>query len=128
MVHLSRRNFVKNSPLALGASVIPSALAAAVNEEQNQLSKSHPLDGIDREKIKITDVEVSLMSYDLPKDKQWVSAEFLVPKVDSCLVRIYTDQGIVGTAEASPYGGMREMKHFIEDLVKPTLIHLIWIY
>lgn len=106
----------------MGAAVIPSALAAAVNEEQNQLSKSHPLDGIDREKIKITDVEVSLMSYDLPKDKQWVSAEFLVPKVDSCLVRIYTDQGIVGTAEASPYGGMREMKHFIEDLVKPTLM------
>jgi L-alanine-DL-glutamate epimerase-like enolase superfamily enzyme len=83
--------------------------------------RNHPLDGITRENLKITDVKVTPMSYEL-KDKSWVTATQLIWKSDAVLVEVFTDKGIVGIGESSPYGGPDVIAKFIEENVKPTLI------
>jgi L-alanine-DL-glutamate epimerase-like enolase superfamily enzyme len=81
-----------------------------------------PLDGVKREKLKITDVKVTLLSCELPPDKQWVTGRYLVWKCDSILVEVFTDQGIVGIGEPSPYGGPEQVKQFIEEYARPRLV------
>ncbi|MBL8294869.1 MAG: hypothetical protein JNN08_23690, partial [Bryobacterales bacterium] len=68
-----------------------------------------PLSGIRRENLKITDIRVTLMSCDL-KDKSWVTATQLIWKSDAVLVEVFTDKGIVGIGESSPYGGPEFLK------------------
>ncbi len=127
---LPRRKFLKDTAAAGG--IISLGLTTGCNNdvredtasEQHAAHKYHPLDGVQPESITITDVQVSLLSYELPKDKQWVSATFLVPKTDCCLVRVFTDQGVVGIGESSPYGGMLDMKQYIEEVIKPNIIGL----
>ena len=105
MNFLSRRSF------------LGSAAAAAVPALRNS-----PLDGVKRENLKITDVKVTLLSYELPPEKQWVSGTFLVWKCDAILVEIFTDKGIAGIGEPSPYGGPEQVKQFIEEYARPRLI------
>jgi len=83
--------------------------------------RSHPLDGIRRENIRITDVTVTLLSAEIPAQRQWYNPRTIVWKSDAVLVRVFTDQGIVGIGEGSPYGGPVEMKKFAEEFVKPLL-------
>ena len=101
---LSRRSF-----LASAAAALPAL-------------RYSPLDGVKRESLKITDVKVTLLSYELPPEKQWVSGTFLVWKCDAILVQIFTDKGIVGIGEPSPYGGPEQVKQFIEEYARPRLI------
>ena len=105
MDSLSRRSF------------LGSAAAAAL-----PALRSSPLDGVKRENLKITDVKVTLLSYELPLEKQWVSGTFLVWKCDAILAEIFTDKGIVGIGEPSPYGGPEQVKQFIEEYARPRLI------
>ncbi|MCX6635206.1 MAG: hypothetical protein NT090_09025, partial [Acidobacteria bacterium] len=105
MDFLSRRSF------------LGSAAAAAV-----PALRSSPLDGVKRENLKITDVKVTLLSYELPPEKQWMSGTFLVWKCDAILVEIFTDKGIAGIGEPSPYGGPEQVKQFIEEYARPRLI------
>jgi len=83
--------------------------------------RTHPLEGIVRDKIEITDVKVTLLSHEL-KDKAWVTATQLIWKSDCVLVEVFTDKGIVGIGESSPYGGPEWVKKTIEEFVRPTLI------
>jgi galactonate dehydratase len=46
----------------------------------------------------------------------------LVWKSDAVLVEVFTDQGIVGIGESSPYAGPEFLRRTIEDSVKPALI------
>lgn len=110
---LSRRSF-------LAASAALGALRTA--GESVLGTRIHPLERIARERIKITDVKVTLLSYELPKDKVWKTATFIVWKTDAILVEVFTDQGIVGIGEPSPYGGPEVIKQFIEEHVRPRLI------
>jgi L-alanine-DL-glutamate epimerase-like enolase superfamily enzyme len=98
-------------------SFLGSAAAAAL-----PAFRYSPLDGVKRENLKITDVKVTLLSYELPPAKQWVSARFLVWKCDSILLEVFTDKGIVGIGEPSPYGGPEQIKQFIEEYARPRLI------
>jgi L-alanine-DL-glutamate epimerase-like enolase superfamily enzyme len=82
----------------------------------------HPLDGIRRENITIRDVKVTLMSYELPRDKQWITGTWVAWKTDAVLVQVFTDQGIVGIGESSPYGGPQDIKKFIEESVRPAIM------
>lgn len=85
------------------------------------MKRNHPLDGIARETLRVTDVRVTLMSYEL-KDKSWVTGTMLIWKSDAVLVEILTDQGIIGIGESSPYGGPEYLKKTIEESLKPALI------
>jgi L-alanine-DL-glutamate epimerase-like enolase superfamily enzyme len=102
-VNLSRRSFL--------AAVTAGPLAAA----------AHPLDGIRRDNLKITDIRVTLMSYPL-KEKSWITATMLIWKSDAVLVEVFTDKGIVGIGESSPYAGPEFLKKTIEESLKPALI------
>ncbi|MBS1874243.1 MAG: mandelate racemase/muconate lactonizing enzyme family protein [Acidobacteria bacterium] len=74
-----------------------------------------------RENLKITDIKVTLMSYEL-KDKAWVTATQLIWKSDCVLVEVFTDKGLVGIGESSPYGGPEFLKATIEQSIKPVLM------
>ena len=115
----NRRDFLKKSALAAGVGMLPAT--AQPSPSFNQMRYS-PLEGIARENVKITDVKVTLLSFKLPKDQQWVSATFLVPKTDAFLIEVFTDQGVVGIGESSPYRGMERMKSYVEDVIRPNLI------
>lgn len=84
-------------------------------------ARNSPLDGIRRENLKITDVKVTLMSCEL-KDKSWVTGTQLIWKSDAVLVEVFTDKGIVGMGESSPYGGPEFLKKTIEESLTPALI------
>jgi L-alanine-DL-glutamate epimerase-like enolase superfamily enzyme len=115
---ISRRSFV-------GAAAAAPAMAAADPQTEKSSTvfrrRSHPLDGIAHENLKITDVNVTIMSYAL-KDKAWITGTVVAWKSDSVLVQVFTDKGIVGIGESSPYGGPDYIKKTIEEQVRPTLI------
>ena len=117
MARYSRRGF-------LGWAAGLPALAVADTHQQRAAAEKgrHPLEGIGREKLTIRDVKVMLMSYELPRDKQWMTATFLAWKTDAVLVEVITDQSIVGIGESSPYGGPEEIKKFVEEFVRPVIV------
>ena len=83
--------------------------------------RTHPLDGMARQNLKITDVRVTLFSCNLG-EKAWVTGPYLVWKSDAVLVQVFTDQGITGIGESSPYGGPEFLKRTIEESIKPALL------
>jgi L-alanine-DL-glutamate epimerase-like enolase superfamily enzyme len=117
MTNHSRRSF-----LGLAAA-LPTLAASETNRQRaGSERRLHPLDGIRRENITIRDVKVTLMSYELPRNKQWITGTWLAWKTDAVLVQVITDQGIVGMGESSPYGGPEDIKKFIEEFVRPAII------
>ena len=117
MADYSRRSF-----LGMGAAL--PALAAADTHQQHAGSDRHVhlLEGIKRENLTIRDVTVTLLSYELPREKQWLTASMVTWKTDAVLVRVYTDQGIVGIGESTPYNQPVEIKQFVEGVVRPAII------
>lgn len=111
MARILRRAF-------LGAA----AAAAAVHAQSKAGPRSLPLERVSREKIKITDIKVTLLSCRLPPEKQWMTSTIIVWKTDAVLVEVFTDKGVVGIGESSPYGGPEEMKKFIEESIRPVLV------
>jgi len=115
---ITRRGFI-------GAS---SGTAAAMATAQDPIQK------LTRENLKITDIKVALLSYELPKEKQWYTKDLVCWKTDAILVQVFTDKGIVGIGESSQYGGSREVKTFIDGQIRPRLVgknpfdveHLAW--
>jgi L-alanine-DL-glutamate epimerase-like enolase superfamily enzyme len=103
-MNISRRTF-------LGTTIAAPVLAA----------RQSPLDGVARQNLKITDVKVTIMSYEL-KDKSWLTGTQLIWKSDAVLVEVFTDKGIVGIGESSPYAGPEFVKKTIEESFKPVLI------
>lgn len=113
MSRLSRRSFLVSSGAAGSLLAMPSSASA---------QQLHPLEVIPRERLKITDVKVTLLSHPLPADKRWLTGRIVVWKADAILVQVFTDHGIVGIGEPSPYGGPEEIKAFIERYVRPRLM------
>jgi L-alanine-DL-glutamate epimerase-like enolase superfamily enzyme len=115
----SRRSFLE---LTTAIPTLAAMQPGARRTRDNTLHRVHPLAGIAREKLKITDIKITLMSYELPKHRQWVTSTIAVWKTDAVLVEVFTDRGIVGIGESSPYGGPESIKKFVEDVVRPRLI------
>ena len=84
--------------------------------------RNHPLDGIERENIKITDIEVLPLSYVDPKGDLWRTGKYQVWKTDGAITQVFTDQGIVGIGEGSPYEGPDYIKQYTEETIKPLLV------
>jgi galactonate dehydratase len=82
----------------------------------------HPTERIQREKIKITDIKVTPLSYVDPKKNLWRTARYIVWKTDAALCQVFTDKGIVGIAEGTPYGGPENIKKYTEEVIKPVLV------
>jgi L-alanine-DL-glutamate epimerase-like enolase superfamily enzyme len=120
---MTRRQFAAAAALApVLASGRGQAGAAPRSGTTAFRRRVHPLEGVARQKLKITDVRVTLMSYELPPEKQWMVARAVTWKTDAVLVEVFTDKGIVGIGESSPYGGPPQMKKMIEEWIRPTLL------
>ena len=97
-------------------------MAGAAQTRQASRKRLHPLQGITRENLKIQDVKVTIMSYQLPPDKRWITGRAVTWKTDLILIEILTDKGITGMGETSPYAGPDAIKKTIDELIRPTLI------
>jgi hypothetical protein len=93
MRSISRRSLLGSVPVA-AATVLSAADKKAPAKVMKLGGRVHPLDGIARENIKITDLKVTLLSAEIPKDRQWYSPRTIVWKSDAVLVQIFTDKEI----------------------------------
>ncbi len=87
--------------------------------------RHHPLEGIERQDIEITDLKVTLLSVEYPPEEQLRVGRGIWWKSDSIIVQIFTDQGIVGIGGSSRYSGAGcclPVKAFLAEVVKPALI------
>ena len=84
----------------------------------------HPLDGIEREPIEITDVNVIPLSYRLKPEERWPDGDdhFVIWKTTTVVIEVVTDVGIVGIGAASRYQGPERMQRYAEAVIKPFLI------
>ena len=88
-------------------------------------NRVHPLEGIERQDIAITDLKVTLLSIEYPPEEQLCVVKGIWWKSDSILVEIFTDQGVVGIGGASRYSGAGcclPVKAFLEEVVRPSLL------
>ena len=87
-------------------------------------TRMHPLDGIEREKIKITDLKVTPLSYRLKPEEQWPDGDrhHVIWQTTTVVVEVFTDAGITGIGGASRYRGPERMKRYAEEVIKPFLI------
>ena len=119
---LSRRQFIsKTATAATGLT----ALGTLGCSKANSTTRLHPLDGISRENIKITDITLTPLSYVDPNKDLWRSDSYTVWKTDAALTQVHTDQGIIGIGEGTPYaGGYRIdlLKKHTEEVLKPMLV------
>ena len=84
--------------------------------------RNHPLDGVEREQLSITDVRVLPLSYVDPNRDLWRCGGYQVWKTDGAITQIFTDQGLVGIGEGSPYENPAEIKTYTEQVIRPLLI------
>lgn len=129
MSKISRRTFLGSVSAfnALTLTALQGCNTAKTNNLHLNSPRAHPLDCLPREKITISEVKVTLLSYETPKDKQWIPSWeppiYVWWKTDSILVEVYTKEGIIGIGGASRYGGdIEETKKHIEEIIKPTIL------
>jgi L-alanine-DL-glutamate epimerase-like enolase superfamily enzyme len=84
-------------------------------------ARRHPAEGLPRQEIRITDVTVTPLSYVHDGDWLWRCGGLIVWKADAALVRVHTDQGLIGIAEGSPYRGPDRLKEYTESVIAPLL-------
>ncbi len=85
-------------------------------------ARNHPLDGLERPKLRVTDVKVIPLSYVDPKKNLWRSGNYIVWKTDGAITQVFTDQGIVGIGEGSPYEGPDFIQKYTEEVIKPLVV------
>lgn len=115
----SRRSFI-GSAASLAGGMSLSNLACGRDEisprKPTGTIRNHPLEGVSRENIKITDVRVRLFSCDTPIEKWWYGCGVTI------LTEVFTDKGITGIGGPSPYGGPEFVKEYTEKYIQPALI------
>lgn len=84
--------------------------------------RNHPLDGIERQAIRIDDVRVIPLSYVDPEGDLWHTGRYQVWKTDGAITQIFTDQGLVGIGEGSPYEGPDYIKQYTEQIIRPLIL------
>ena len=87
-----------------------------------ETTKKYPSQNLQRQEIRIVDIKVTPLSYVHNGEYLWRCAGLYVWKSDAALVQIYTDQGIVGIAEGSPYRGPDRLKDYTDRYITPMLI------
>ncbi len=123
MSRISRRTFLGSGAAAAGACTIGNISGCNTLTPDSPVSKkirSHPLDGIERENIKITDLKITPLSCGIPPDK--LSGIMKTRKRDTILVEVFTDKGIVGIGGASRYGGLERIIKYTEEMIRPAIL------
>jgi L-alanine-DL-glutamate epimerase-like enolase superfamily enzyme len=84
----------------------------------------HPLEGIHRQRIRITDIQVTLLSYRLQPEEQWPDGDdnVIIWQTTTILVQVLTDVGLVGIGGCSRYAGPERVKEYVEGVIKPLLV------
>ena len=127
MTNSNRRKFLKSAAVIAGSSAL-AGLTGCVTKVGKKSGASetliHPLNGIKRENIKITDIRVILLSYQLKPEELWTDGDdnSIIWQTSSVIIEVFTDAGIVGIGGASRYNGPEEMKVYTEKVIKPLLI------
>jgi len=88
-------------------------------------SRGHPLEGIERENLTISDISLTPLSYVDPNRDLWRSDSYTVWKTDAALTRVYTNQGIIGIGEGTPYAGgyrLDLLKEHTESVLKEQVV------
>ena len=87
-------------------------------------NRRYPLEGIESEKLEITDLKVTLLSYRLKPEEQWADGDdnVVIWKTTTVLMEVFTDAGIVGIGGSSRYNGPEKMKEYVERVIKPVLV------
>ncbi len=88
---------------------------------QDRTDRAHPAQGLPRQDITITDIKVTPLSYTHQGDYLWRCAGLYVWKADAALVQIFTNKGLVGIAEGSPYRGPDKLKTYTDQYITPML-------
>lgn len=83
--------------------------------------RSHPAEGLEREDITITDIKVTPLSYVHKGDYLWRVGGLVVWKSDAALVQVFTNKGIIGIGEGSPYRGPDNLKNYTDTYITPLL-------
>jgi len=125
---MKRRTFIKGTgafTAALSAG-LSACQSGAAGEETTRLNRIHPLEGIERENIRITDVVVTPLSCPVPPEEQWyldwIPERYRCWKTDSVLVEVFTDAGITGIGGCTQYGVPEQIVRYVNSTVKPALI------
>ncbi len=116
---MKRRNFLRNTALAGVSPLAFSANGSFQPATANAIV--HPLSHISREEILITDVKVTPLSYVHEDGPLWGVGDYIVWKTDACLVEVFTDQGIVGIGEGSPYSEPDKIKAYTDQKITPYI-------
>ena len=114
----TRRSFLGS---LAGAGTLAGQQRGAASLSNNRVS---PLDGVTREKIKITGIKLTNLAYRLTPEEQWPDADnnVIIWKTESVIVEVSTDAGITGIGGCSRYNGPQEMKQYAENVIKPILV------
>jgi L-alanine-DL-glutamate epimerase-like enolase superfamily enzyme len=123
----NRRNFLRTGITA--GAFLTGGLAGCTqitSEENPGKRRNHPLEGVDREDIKITDIRVTLLSAELPDEEQWyldwIPERYKCWKTDSILIEVETDKGIRGLGGCTQYGVPHRIKEYVENTIKPAIL------
>jgi L-alanine-DL-glutamate epimerase-like enolase superfamily enzyme len=117
----TRRFFLGSLAGAGGASALTGQQARPASLPADRIS---PLDGVKREKIKITNIKVISLGYRLKPEEEWPDADNnnIIWKTESVIAEVSTDAGLKGIGGCSRYNGPEEMKQYVENVIKPILI------
>jgi L-alanine-DL-glutamate epimerase-like enolase superfamily enzyme len=114
-------NRITRRGIIAAAGGLPAFGAAA-----GERVRSHPLEGLTREPLRITDVKATLLSCALPENEQWyldwIPQRYKCWKTDSILVEVFTDAGLRGIGGATQYGGPPAVKEYVETYIRPALL------
>ena len=124
---LKRRDFLRSTILSSGAlATVTLPGCKSESEPEKSTIRNHPLDGLTKEKIRITDLKVTLLSFELPPEEQWyldwIAERYKCWKTDSILVEVFTDAGIKGIGGATQYGGPEGVKKYLENIIRPAIL------
>jgi L-alanine-DL-glutamate epimerase-like enolase superfamily enzyme len=114
---MERRKFLRSVALA-GATgmIMPGISIFDTGKNQQSKIRKTPLEGVQRQNIKITDIKVRLFSFPIPAEKWWYGCGVEV------LTEIFTDKGILGIGGPSNYGEVEKIKKYTEETIRPALI------
>ena len=102
----SRRVFLSSVAGAAGASALAAQQRGGAALRQGRIS---PMDGVRREKIKITGVKVISLGYRLKPEEEWPDGDnnVIIYKTESVIVELTTDVGLKGIGGAPDTTGRR---------------------